>query len=656
MNHVLVAAVAVNTTPLAWEDNARIARQAISEARRRGAKVVCLPELCVSGYGCEDQFYSEDLTETALVFAQKLASETRGLFVAFGLPLRVGGDIYNAVAVAIDGKLRGFVAKQNLAGDGVHYEPRWFKAWRPGDVRSIDLAGERLPVGDLIFELDSVRIGFEICEDAWVAHRPAARLACENVDIILNPSASHFAFGKSAMRAELVLRAARDYGVGYVYANLLGCEAGRIIYDGDALIASRGAIVARGERFSFKEWVVTPAAISIKSRQKSKTRVTQNESARLVLVRGLKIRGGRKPSRSRRPLWERSKYLKHEEFSRAVMLGLFDYLRKSRAQGFVVSLSGGIDSSAVSCLVRLMLQVARLELGLKGLKQRLSHVAQIASIKSEGQLCRKLLTCVYQATAQSSEVTRSAAKGLARELGAEFYSIDIEPLVKGYKAIVSQALGVSLNWRDHDLALQNIQSRTRSPAIWLFANLKGALLITTSNRSEASVGYSTMDGDSSGGLAPLGGIDKAYLREWSRWLERRGPRGARAFPSLAAVNRQQPTAELRPAQAKQTDEGDLMPYVVLDTIERYAVRDKLSPLVVYKRLARDYRGRYTAKQLSQWVERFFHLWSVSQWKRERMAPSFHLDDESVDPKTWCRFPILSGGFKFELQDLKSFRR
>jgi NAD+ synthase (glutamine-hydrolysing) len=116
-------------------------------------------------------------------------------------------------------------------------------------------------VGDLIFELDSVRIGFEICEDAWVAHRPAARLACENVDIILNPSASHFAFGKSAMRAELVLRAARDYGVGYVYANLLGCEAGRIIYDGDALIASRGAIVARGERFSFKEWVVTPAAI-----------------------------------------------------------------------------------------------------------------------------------------------------------------------------------------------------------------------------------------------------------------------------------------------------------------------------------------------------------------------------------------------------------
>jgi NAD+ synthase (glutamine-hydrolysing) len=130
----------------------------------------------------------------------------------------------------------------------------------------------------------------------------------------------------------------------------------------------------------------------------------------------------------------------------------------------------------------------------------------------------------------------------------------------------------------------------------------------------------------------------------------------RAFASLGAVNHQQPTAELRPAAAKQTDEGDLMPYVVLDVIERYAVRDKLSPLAVYKRLARDYRGRYAAKQLCHWVERFFTLWSASQWKRERMAPSFHLDDESVDPKTWCRFPILSGGFKFELRGLKKFRR
>jgi NAD+ synthase (glutamine-hydrolysing) len=161
-----------------------------------------------------------------------------------------------------------------------------------------------------------------------------------------------------------------------------------------------------------------------------------------------------------------------------------------------------------------------------------------------------------------------------------------------------------------------------------------------------------MDGDTSGGLAPIGGVDKAYLRIWSRWIEQEAPKGLISFASLAAVNKQKPTAELRPAEAKQTDEGDLMPYVVLDSIERYAIRDRLAPEDVYKLVSKDYRSKYTSQELRGWVERFFRLWSVSQWKRERIAPAFHLDDESVDPKTWCRFPILSGGFSFELNKLR----
>jgi NAD+ synthase (glutamine-hydrolysing) len=161
-----------------------------------------------------------------------------------------------------------------------------------------------------------------------------------------------------------------------------------------------------------------------------------------------------------------------------------------------------------------------------------------------------------------------------------------------------------------------------------------------------------MDGDSSGGLAPLGGIDKAYLREWLRWLERTGPCDLRLFSALKLVNKQLPTAELRPKGAKQTDEGDLMPYVVLDSIERLAVRDKLMPFEVWQEISQQYRDRYSSAQLAHWVERFFALWAANQWKRERYAPSFHLDDESVDPKTWCRFPILSGGFRKELAELR----
>jgi NAD+ synthase (glutamine-hydrolysing) len=186
----------------------------------------------------------------------------------------------------------------------------------------------------------------------------------------------------------------------------------------------------------------------------------------------------------------------------------------------------------------------------------------------------------------------------------------------------------------------------------MLANIRGALLVSTSNRSEAAVGYATMDGDTSGGIAPLAGIDKAYLRRWLRWLEHRGPDGLGAIPALAAVNVQPPTAELRPAAAHQTDEADLMPYDVLDAIERAAIRDKQTPLEAWRRLRHEFPA-HAAEQLATWTERFFTLWSRNQWKRERYAPSFHVDDENLDPKTWCRFPILSGGFVRELADLRA---
>ncbi len=124
-----------------------------------------------------------------------------------------------------------------------------------------------------------------------------------------------------------------------------------------------------------------------------------------------------------------------------------------------------------------------------------------------------------------------------------------------------------------------------------------------------------------------------------------------AIPGLHAVNAQAPTAELRPPSATQTDEDDLMPYPLLDAIERLAIRDKLAPLEVWQLARRDF-PQYTAAQLAAWVDRFFRLWSRNQWKRERYAPSFHLDDENLDPKTWCRWPILSGGFEMELEELR----
>jgi len=666
LNRLRLAAAALNQTPMAWETNRRNVLAAIAAARDESVGLLCLPELCLTGYGCEDMFLAPGVQRTAVEMLVECVPETRGLATCFGLPVFFEGAVYNAAAFACNGRLLGVVAKQHLAGDGIHYEPRWFRRWQPGAVGEIEIAGQTLPIGDLLFDVGGVRIGFEICRDAWVADRTGARLAQRGADILLNPSASHFAFAKQEIRERFVLDGSRAFCVSYAYCNLLGNESGRAIFDGGTLLASGGKMLLRGPRFSFADWLLTTALVDVTATRRARTAFYEESELLSVSEGGLTApadfhwpeSGGEAVTvRSSagdahtpgHPQWETDEHCKEEEFARSVPLALFDYMRKSQARQFVVSLSGGADSSAVAAMVHLMVQLGTSELGLAGL---IAKLPVVDSAEANRDLARQLLSCVYQSTRNSGEVTRNAARTVAEAVGAEFIEWNVDAMVDGYVTTVSQAVGREFSWEFDDVALQNIQARARGPGIWLLANLRGALLLTTSNRSEAAVGYATMDGDTCGGLAPIAGIDKAFLLDWLKWMEHSGPAGVGPLPALSVVNNQRPTAELRPPSAEQTDEGDLMPYRVLDAIERAAIRDKLMPGEVWETVRPQF-PTYEAKRLAAWVERFFQLWCRNQWKRERYAPSFHLDDENLDPKTWCRFPILNSGFERELAELRA---
>jgi len=640
---VRAGAACLNQTPLDWSGNVSRILQAIRAARIEGVSLLCLPELCITGYGCEDAFLSPGVIDRAWESLREIAPETTGLAVAIGLPVFHRGGVYNAAALVVDGRITGLAAKQNLAGDGLHYEPRWFKPWPQGRVASI--APEGIPLGDLLFELGGVRIGFEICEDAWVPDPPGIALARRGVDIILNPSASHFAFGKQKVRHGFVLDNSRALGTGYVYANLVGNEAGRSVYDGGAMIAAGGRMLAEGPRLFFADVQVTSAVIDVTRSRSIQARIVSRDlTPEHAPEVSLPFIWGNPPPHPSEPAVA-PEWTKEREFTHAVALGLFDYLRKSRSRGFVLSLSGGADSGSIACLVWLMLRLGRDQLGDEGFKAKLGGWLG----QSPEYWMEELLVCIYQASANSGSVTETAARSLAEALGAGFHRWSIDDFVSGYSALAASALGRELTWEKDDIAMQNIQARVRAPGIWMLANLRGALLVSTSNRSEAAVGYATMDGDTCGGLSPIAGIDKAFLRHWLRWLETTGSpeENAGPIPVLQLINEQAPTAELRPSARHQTDEDDLMPYPVLDAIERFAIRDKMLPAVVLEAVQVDCTD-YSPDQLRTWVIRFFRLWSRNQWKRERYAPSFHLDDENLDPKTWCRFPILSGGFEEDL--------
>ena len=188
MRLVHVGVACVNQTPLAWDSNFAHIGEAIARARAAGVTLLCLPELAITGYGCEDTFFMGGVQDMAFAQLDRIAPLTTGMIVAVGLPVYHEKALYNCAALLVDGAIAGFAAKQFLAGDGIHYEPRWFKPYPAGDVDTLERAdGRRYPIGDVMFDVGGVRIGFEICEDAWVANRPGVDLALRGADVMCNP-------------------------------------------------------------------------------------------------------------------------------------------------------------------------------------------------------------------------------------------------------------------------------------------------------------------------------------------------------------------------------------------------------------------------------------------------------------------------------------
>jgi NAD+ synthase (glutamine-hydrolysing) len=610
-----IAGATVNQTPLDWSNNVRNIVDGIAEARKKNARIVCFPELSLTGYGCEDLFLSDWLSEKAWAHLQSVIPHCKEITACIGIPLRINHITYNGVCVISNEKILGITLKQNMARDGVHYEPRWFDPWPANKVSEVVIQNQPVLVGDLIYEVDGIKFGFEICEDAWRKDsRPGYRLRNRAVNLIMNPSASHFAMSKSTLREkEVVIDGSHKFNCAYLFVNLLGNEAGRMIYDGDIIFGQHGKLLKINDRLSFKRFNVLTCDIDFEKPELSEhTEITDNKE-------------------------------KNEELARATSLGLFDYMRKSRSNGFVLSLSGGADSSLCAVMVSEMVRRAVKELGWNEFTDR-SGIS--SKPKNEKEALSHILACAYQGTKNSSEKTLQAAEKLAESIGATFHHWNIDNEVNSYISKIENAIQRPLTWETDDITLQNIQARSRSPIIWMLANIKKAVLLTTSNRSEGNVGYATMDGDTSGSLAPIAGLDKPFIIQWLKWAEKE-----LGYKGLSYVNNLQPTAELRPAERAQTDEKDLMPYTLLVCIEKSAIRDRKSPLEVYTELQKTLSSTYTSQQLKEYIKKFFRLWSYNQWKRERLAPSFHLDDLNVDPRSWCRFPILSGNFAEELQQL-----
>ena len=634
---IRLALVGLNQTPMDWKGNMQRIRNAWQLASDKGAGIICYPELTVSGYGCEDMFLHPDTAKRSLQLTAELAKEVGDQVLLVGLPLFMDNGLYNGLAVLNRGKIRGITAKSHLAREGIHYEPRWFKPWT-GNLRMIKVLGESVPVGPQVYRANHLNFALEICEDAWVAPEERPCRNARDAQWVFNASASHFSMRKADIREDILRQSTLRFNVGYAYANLVGCESGRAIYDGELIVAENGAIINRSDRLYLEDARLLFHDIQCEP---------GGEGWDTALI----IESPSTLPEIEEPLQGRKAEPPRQEFALAASLALFDYMRKSRSNGFILSLSGGVDSSAVAVLVWIMAGRILKDLTLEERQEKLSWFKGLPlDTEDPAVLTRALLTTVYQATRNSGSVTRHAAAALSEAIGAHHLELDVDALVEQYKSIVATALERPLSWETDDVALQNIQARVRAPGVWMLANIKNSLLLSTSNRSEVAVGYATMDGDTCGGLAPIAGVEKTFLRKWLSIMETEGLDGIPPLPALHHVNSQQPTAELRPPEQTQTDEADLMPYEVLDALEEALIARRLTPRQAFERVAPQFPD-FPPEQIKDWTRRFCRRFAMVQWKRERYAPAFHLDDRNLDPKTWARYPILSGAFAAELEEL-----
>jgi NAD+ synthase (glutamine-hydrolysing) len=488
----------------------------LGEAKGAGADVVLFPELVVTGYPPEDLLLRPGFVRAARRAVDEIAQAARDIVALVGAPY-LDADLYNACFVLAHGEVRCIYRKRYLPNYGVFDEDRYFA---PGD----DL---------FLLRFGDVRIGPTICEDIWQPGPPATDLALAGAQLIANISASPFHVGKDREREEMLRVRALDNSCFVALCNAVGGQD-ELIFDGHSVVLDdEGEVLARAAGFQEELLVVDvdPAAAVGRRLRDVRRRALARERAAVDV-----IEVDFAPSRQQRevtPARIVPQLDDLEQMRLALELGLHDYVKKNGFGDVVIGLSGGIDSALTAALC----------------------VEALGAERVHG---------VSMPSRYSSTATRSDAGRLAESLGIDFREIAIEPTVDAF----TSALREHFAGRDSDLTEENLQARIRGTLLMALSNKFGWLVIATGNKSELSVGYSTLYGDLAGGFALIKDVYKTDVFRLSRWLNERA--GRELIP--ASIIERAPSAELR---ADQLDEDSLPPYPALDRVlEAYVELDR----------------------------------------------------------------------------------
>ena len=655
MRLATLATCNLNQWSLDFDGNLDRILQSIQIAKEQNATYRLGPELEVTGYSCEDAFLEEDTFLHAWeVMAEILSSDaTEGILCDIGMPISHKNVSYNCRVLVLNQQILMIRPKIFLANDGNYRETRWFSAWSqersiepfslPETIRDLNQQ-HTAPIGIAAIATRDTTVASETCEELFTPKSPHIGFGLDGIEIITNGSGSHHQLRKLNERIDLIRGATAKGGGVYLYANQQGCDGSRLYFDGCALIAINGEIVAQGSQFSLDDVEVITATVdlqevcsfrrSISSRSAQATQVDNIQ--RISIDFDLTTSQFVAPTKPITVFYHQPE----EEIAYGPACWLWDYLRRSGSSGYFVPISGGADSSSTIALVGSMCQLV-VESISRGNQQTLADIRKVLADEtympsSAHKLANRILHTCYMASENSSKDTKDRAQAISEQIGNFHLNANIDGIVNAFLSLFVRLTGKQPQFKvnggslSENLALQNIQARTRMVLAYLLAQLlpwvrgyKGGLLVLGSaNVDESLRGYVTKYDCSSADINPIGGISKRDLRQFLRWAANH-----LGYPALIDVVNAPPTAELEPITENYNQKDEIDMGMTYDELGKFGILRKVhrcGPVRMFEKLVYEW-DHLSPAIVAEKVKRFFFYYSVNRHKMTTMTPSYHAE-------------------------------
>lgn len=595
-------------------------KEAIDCAEQKGARLIVLPELCVTGYTCADLFFTKSLQHSAENALKEIIEYTSGknIVAAVGMPVPFYNSLYNCAVVIGNGRIYGIVPKIHLANYNEFYEKRWFASGSDfKSCQNIDFCGFETTIGSQIFDLGGGAVlGLELCEDLWVPTPPSGSLTLSGANIIANLSASDEYVSKAQYRRDLVSNQSARCICAYVYSGAGVCESTTdLVFSGATLIAENGSVIAQGKRFARdNEIIVSDIDIERLNSQRRGNMSFENSINELKITQ-IPLNNNENDLTYRFvdahpfvPSDDEKRRERCEEIFAIQAAGLAKRLEHVGSKGCVIGISGGLDST-------------------------LALLVAVEAMKLIGKPSSDILGITMPGFG-TTDRTYNNAIDLMKSLGVTIKEISIKD------ACVQHMKDIEHDEAVKDITYENTQARERTQILFDMANKHNCLLVGTGDLSELAMGWCTYNGDHMSMYGVNASVPKTLVRYLVDYVAKISDEKTKAI--LLDVLDTPVSPELLPPDSDgkiaQKTEDNIGPYELHDFFLYNFVRfgfekDKLRRLAI-----KAFDGVYDSATIEKWLGVFMKRFFISQFKRSCIPDSPKVGSVSLSPRGDWRMP------------------